>query len=163
MKRFLSACVKWTSANGYVLKYGSIGFSVEHTQYFCFWTLSALTNLNFAPAVHGVLIVWFLLLIFANFIIEMNVFGGEIKNTLLLMLFVVNGRVICCFFWMFCIWHSFHRLHSKYLCYFLLQWWWWWYWVECTRYTVFLVFYFISSILVLCNLFDATKNKNCEK
>lgn len=141
MNRFLSACVKWTSANGYVLKYGSIGFSVEYTHYFCFWTFSISSNKpelcsirSSRWCVYGVLIVWFLLLIFANFIIEMNVFGGEIKNTLL---FVVNGRVICCFFWM--LWHGFHRLHSKYLCYFLLQWR-WWYRVECTRYIVFLFF-----------------------
>lgn len=77
--------------------YGSIGFSVEHTLCLVFGhSLSAQPNINlFKPfmyiCIHVVLIVWFLLHIFANFIIEMSVFGGEIKNTLLL------------FFWC-CLW-----------------------------------------------------------
>lgn len=104
--------------------YGSIGFSVEHTLCLVFGhSLSAQPNINlFKPfmfiCIHVVLIVWFLLHIFANFIIEMSVFGGEIKNTLLLFFGVVCGKRPGNLY--FCIWHVFHRLHSNCLCSVLL-------------------------------------------
>lgn len=93
MRKLWVCAVRFTERKWYALYMGRLVFSVEHTHTRTHYVL--FSDIHYHKCVHVhihvVLIVRFLLQIFANFIIELNVFGGEIKNTLL---FVVNGRAI---------------------------------------------------------------------